>query len=393
MRPQRGLLLALFVSSLAAFLAFLVWPNGRFSGDYSASRDQSPADNARATDRQTPAPDPLELEASRHCMAELTRHDPTVDADRDVSRGDLTPIGITNVPHDPPEPSTRYEAACDKSYADAYRPTGKWFTYTSQGFSLLPRSREHGLCQAAADRYALRYNRRMAARAPDAVRQFCAAQKLDSSGRRAAATEAVFGPMIRRNGYVQRAIVDTASGGGNLTRPGWLLDADLGPVLVTESWKAGKGSECLDGGCVETIGIAYLTENGQRMTQKRRWPIVFHVNRDGWKHSSMSCCGPQPRTLHTELAIRESSDRNGCRVGRETLIELTPGGPVVRGVIPLVVDKTRTMEGDHLIRMGSVKNVVRGQSFDVVVPQSDIVEHYEFRGGRFIGPAKSNLTC
>lgn len=337
-------------------------------------------------------PDPGEVEASRRCVAELERHDPEVDADRDFARGDTTPIGATSVPHDPPEPSTRYEAACEKSYADAYRPTGKWFTYTLSGFTFAPRSNDYQQCQGAAGRYIARYNRRMATRAPDAVRRFCAAQKLDDSSRRVLATEAVFGAMIRKNGYVDGAIVDAALGGAYLTKPDWLIDTELGPVLITKSRKAGPSAACLEG-CAETIGFVYLTEKDQRMTVKRRWPLVHRTNEDGWQGGTISCCEAKRRTLHPELTVQEAMVRKGCRMYRETLIELTPQGPMVRGAIPIALDAPPTARPESLARFGTVENVVRGRSFDIVVPHPRIVEHYQLRRGQFVGPAKSALTC
>lgn len=326
---------------------------------------------------------------AQRCVAELQQRDPVNDADRDISRGDATPIGITVVPHDPPEASTYYEKGCEKSYEGDYRPTGKWFTRTTYAFSTFT----HAKCNARVREYVTRYNLRMIESAPEEIRSFCQSQRLTDDERRSLAMAAVFASKRGQLAYVEGGWVhENLNEVPHLTKSAWLIDAAFGPVLVTASRPSRNVPLCVFGlDCVTVFGFAYLIEKGQQISLKRRWPTFLQVGDGGKSVGQLSCCGPSARTKNSELSISEGYDGKDCRSWHETLIELAPEGPINRGKVYLSKDSPREQGGSNLY--GEIENVVSGKSFDVVVPGEDIREHYELRGERFVGPVASKLTC
>lgn len=132
-----------------------------------------------------------EVEGS-DCLSRLAKRDPRRDAEHDLARGDGTPIGITNIPHDPPTAETFYEKACEHLYDGTYQPTGKWFTRTTTGFSFLPQAQSQSVCEYKSRSYAAAYNARMVELAHGEVSKFCLRQKLPSA-RMAAASTAFLG--------------------------------------------------------------------------------------------------------------------------------------------------------------------------------------------------------
>ncbi|HWV61792.1 MAG TPA: hypothetical protein VN034_14105 [Sphingopyxis sp.] len=137
--------------------------------------------------------------------------------------------------------------------------------------------------------------------------------------------------------------------------------------------------------------MAQLAPKGQQFSLVRRWYKVARLDEKDWKYGSLSCCGRR-LTEYAELAVLELYERGGCRSGRQTILELTPTGPVNRGVIYLNVQRGQK-NGHTESQSGRIENVVIGKSFDVVVPHTDVRERYEVSSGRYFGPAKSRLRC
>jgi hypothetical protein len=309
----------------------------------------------------------LEEASARLCIEELSKRDPAVDAERDFGRGDQTPIGLTYKPHDPPDPSTLYPGACKHEYYGEYRPTGKWFTYWSDGYSFLGRSASYGKCRRVAHAYAERYNRRATELAPDAVWKFCRSQKLAASARLGVASVAILG--------TTRAQQETIEGRAYRTKASWVVDTPFGPVLVTKSYAPDQDPDCSN--CEAVVGVAYLKEHGALIEARRRWPLVWSrdpkADRGGDLGGGLSL--NDQLTSYPILGVnrRQFPARSPCWL--ETWIELRPDGPVNRGTV-------------YSHASGHFENVQRDIAFDLVFPGDRTPQRYEMKGGRFVGPSK-----
>ena len=330
--------------------------------------------------------------AANACLTDLASRQPEADADHDRERGDATPIALTSIPHDPPTPTSFYPKACENSYEPRDRPTGKWFKHGVDRFSMGARPDEYYRCRKAAHAYVVRYNQRMTGRAPDNVRRFCESQRLDESARRYAAIAAVHRserrPIFSGGGEFQEEIGSVSY----LSKAPWLIDVPNGAYLVILSRPLQSGTDCPPGDdCSKFVDVVQLAPKGQQFSQVRRWHEIMRLDGKGWQYGGLSCCGRR-LTHHIELAVRERYESDDCRSGRQTILELTPKGPVNRGVIFMSVDLGRK-NGRTESRSGEIENVVIGKGFDVVVSGTNIRERYEVRSGRYVGPPLSKLRC
>lgn len=333
-----------------------------------------------------------EVAAANRCLAELASRQPEADADYDIARGDATPIALTSIPHDPPTPTSSYLKACENRYEPQGRPTGKWFKHGVEEFSMWARPDEYYRCRRAAHDYVVRYNQRMIDRAPDSVRRFCESQRLDESARRAAAIAAVYGSRRRPKFIGHGEFQEDIDGVAYVSKAPWLIDLPKGAYLVILSRPLVSGTPCSPGkDCSEFVDLAQLAPKGQQFSLVRRWHEVGRLDDKDWEYGSLSCCGRR-LTEYAELAVQERYESDGCRSGRQTILELTPAGPVNRGVIYMDVQLGQK-NGHTESHSGRIENVVIGKSFDVVVPHTDIRERYEVRSGRYFGPANSRLRC
>jgi hypothetical protein len=287
------------------------------------------------------------------CLSKLAKRDPRRDAEYDLARGDGTPIGITNIPHDPPTAETLYEKACEQSYDGTYQPTGKWFTRTTTGYSFLPRAQSQSACEYKSRGYATAYNARMVELAPGEVRKFCSSQKLSADARIGAASIAVFG----RSGSEE-----VLNGVPHRTRALWVIDTKAAVALVTSSQPLIAGQPCDQ--CEPDIGVAYLHEDKGVMTLRRRWPIVWT---GGFKKRSLYANSLSVYDMLTSSPLLATQ-----HCGWNRLAELRPEGPINRGAI----------YGPQL----SFENIGIDQTFDVVMRDPDVLDHYEMVDGRFVGP-------
>ena len=333
-----------------------------------------------------------EVAKAKICITELERRRPEVDADQDIARGDATPISLIAIPHDPPTPTAYYPDACKNSYEESDRSTGKWFKYGVEPFSFSAKSNEYHACRKAARDYVVRYNQRMIERAPDSVRKFCEIQSLDESGRRAAAMAAAFNSAHKPKYNVRGGLQENIGGVAHLSNAPWLIDLPQGAYLVILSRSLASNTACSPGEeCPEVVGLAQLVPKGQNFSLVRRWDNVARLAEKGWSYGGLSCCGPSV-TRYTELAVRQVYEGDDCRSERQTIFELTPKGPIDRGVIYMNVQLGR--KGDYTTtHAGKIDNIVIGKSFDVVVPHTEIRESYELKSGRYYGPARSKLKC
>lgn len=110
---------------------------------------------------------------AQQCFTELVKRSPDADAKADFERGDITPLGLSRVPHEGAT-STNYPDACGGvPDGHEYKPTGKWFvrTFSSWGDALEAPSQPK--CDRAGLEYVAMYNRKMVALAPEAIERFC----------------------------------------------------------------------------------------------------------------------------------------------------------------------------------------------------------------------------
>ncbi len=333
-----------------------------------------------------------EVSQANMCISELEHRRPEFDADQDIARGDATPISLIAIPHDPPTPTAYYPEACKNSYEVPDLPKGKWFRYGVEQFSMSARSNEYQRCRKAARDYVTRYNQRMIERAPDSVQKFCESQRLDQSGRRAAAMAAAFNSARKPRSNARGELQENIAGVAHLSKAPWLIDLRQGAYLVILSRSLATEAACSPGEeCPEIVGLAQLVSKGQQFAMVRRWDKVARLDEKGWNYGGLSCCGLNV-TRDTELVLHEVYESDDCRSGRQTIFELSPAGPINRGVIYMNVELGR--KGDHTTsHSGQIEDIMIGKSFDVVVPHTDIREHYEVRSGRYYGPARSKLRC
>lgn len=303
----------------------------------------------------------LEVQA-RICVRDIRQRNPGADAAADIARGDARPRSAFRTrPMDPPATETHYEGACEDLYDGFYQPTGKWFTYTNDGYSLFTRPKSYHHCRREARQYAQEYNRQVVSLAPAAVRKFCRSQRLSPDSRRGAASLAVLGAAER---------TEVINGTTYQTKATWLFDTAFGPVLITSSYFAGTNASCR--GCEAGVGVAYLDEDGTIFTVRRRWPLAWTATvRAGRQPENQLSLGDR-LTSYPMLGI--------SRCGWESLVELHPEGPIARGAIRLPYRQ--------------IENVRRDYAFDVVRTDTDALDHYEKKGDRFVGPhGRSSEAC
>ena len=332
-----------------------------------------------------------EIAVSKRCIANLRNRDPKADAAHDISRGDITPIGLTSYPHDPPTPTTFYSDACDRQYEGVYRATGKWLKPEPEGFTFNKRSSEFWQCSKATRDYVASYNRYMVERQSETIKKFCDQQRLNESGRSGEAARAVLFPN-KKPQWVSGGIEEIIDGVSYITEPRWLIDQAFGSVLVMTSVKKEMAAKCsLGEQCADFVSLAYVTPVAQTFRLDRRWNKVATLNETGWRYLSLSIGGAK-LTKFPLLSVQEAFKDDSCWSMRQTVIELTSTGPINRGTIYTDTGRYGANGVDQQLS-GQFENVIAGKSFDIVVPQTDVRETYNLVGRRFVGPPASRLRC
>jgi hypothetical protein len=123
----------------------------------------------------------------------------------------------------------------------------------------------------------------------------------------------------------------------------------------------------------------------------RRWNKVAILNEPSWRYSGLLFGGPKVSQF-SHLGVREAFKEDGCGSARQTIIELTPNGPIKRGTIYTDIWRYGANGVDQRLS-GQIENLIARKSFDIVVPQTDVRESYRLIGGRFTGPRASQLRC
>lgn len=276
-----------------------------------------------------------ETETANRCIAELEQRDPLRDADDDIVRGDATPIGLAHIePHDGNR-ILRYPQACERQYDGNIVASGetsssakKWLKPYDSYLPLVRPPQKYVQCVASQRDYVERYNRRMVERMPDEIRQFCLSQRLDDSSRGSEATAAVLftdGPkQWTKGGWIE----ETINGREYLTKPFQLIDQPFGAALLLISIRAGSQSTCSIGdNCADIVSIAYLRADGQQFRMTERWNEVVRIEPPNSNFLTISH-NANSSFENTELIVVE-----GNLPHRETVIALTPNGPVNRGIM------------------------------------------------------------
>ncbi|MEA3033039.1 MAG: hypothetical protein QOH86_1055 [Sphingomonadales bacterium] len=174
-------------------------------------------------------------------------------------------------------------------------------------------------------------------------------------------------------------------------KPGRLIDAPFGPVLVSEGEV--KDAAHVNGG---RVAITYLRSEGDHYAVVRNFPEAVVAGSFGHvAHWSVS-----PRFSDWPVVATEGGGTwQGYTCSTLTLTELRPAGPAEIANIPLVYDDSGAKsEGDEVtILKGKIVNIVKNQSFDVdYVGGAGFTEHYVRGGAAYTldGGGKSRVpTC
>jgi hypothetical protein len=174
-------------------------------------------------------------------------------------------------------------------------------------------------------------------------------------------------------------------------KPGRLIDAPFGPVLVSEGEV--KDAAHVNGG---RIAITYLRPEGDHYAVVRNFPEAVVAGSFGHvAHWSVS-----PRFSDWPVVAAEGGGTwQGYSCSTLTLTELRPGGPAEIATIPLVYDDSgaKSEADEATILQGKIVNIVKNQSFDVdYLGGAGFREHYVRTGGAYTleDGAKSRVpTC
>jgi hypothetical protein len=173
---------------------------------------------------------------------------------------------------------------------------------------------------------------------------------------------------------------DAREGGQARVTPARLLDLPFGPVLLAEA-------EIPDGchACTGSLDIYYLAEEGGRFAVRGRYRDAVHGAGFGaapdWAMTDRFTANP---------AIWEEGGytAQGYTATGATVTELAPSGPATSDVIRTGYGNAGAVgeDSDELCEVkGTVANVVRDRSFDVVFTGGrPLTLRYEKRGGRFV---------
>ncbi|MEA3048439.1 MAG: hypothetical protein QOG84_275 [Sphingomonadales bacterium] len=188
------------------------------------------------------------------------------------------------------------------------------------------------------------------------------------------------------------APADAPDGGGAVTyRPGRLIQAAFGPVLVSEGEIS--GAPHVSGG---RIAVTYLRPEGDHFAVARHFPEAVVTGSSGqvgkWSVSARFSDWPV-------IAAEGGGTWQGITCSVLTLTELRPAGPAEIASVPLSYDdggaKEEGSETTHI--EGKLINIAKGESFDVVYSGSQAFsDHYVRTEGGYAlaGGGKSRMpTC
>jgi hypothetical protein len=207
--------------------------------------------------------------------------------------------------------------------------------------------------------------------------------------RLAKAFEAAFG----RAGSASVDAPAGASDGAEVVtyKPGRLIDAPFGPVLISEG-------EVKDAAHVNAgrIAITYLRAEGDHYAVVRNFPEAVVAGSFG----HVAKWSVSPRFSDWPVVAAEGGGTwQGYTCSTLTLTELRPAGPAEIANVPLVYDDSGAKtEGEQAtILQGKIVNIVKNQSFDVdYLGGAGFTEHYVRAGGPYAldGGGKSRVpTC
>jgi hypothetical protein len=205
----------------------------------------------------------------------------------------------------------------------------------------------------------------------------------------AKAFETAFG---RAGSATVAAPADAPDGGGAVTyRPGRLVQAAFGPVLVSEG-------EIRDAPHVSAgrIAVSYLRPEGDHFAVARHFPEAVVTGSSG--HVGKWSVSPRFSDWPV-IAAEGGSTWQGYTCSVLTLTELRPAGPAEIASVPLSYDDggAREDESEATKIEGKLINIVKGESFDVVYSGSQAFSDHYVRtptGYALAGGGKSRMpTC
>jgi hypothetical protein len=205
----------------------------------------------------------------------------------------------------------------------------------------------------------------------------------------AKAFEAAFG---QAGSATVSAPADAPDGGGAVTyRPGRLIQAPFGPVLVSEGEI--KDAPHVSGG---RIAVAYLRAEGDHFAVARSFPEAVVAGSFG--HVGKWSVSPRFSDWPV-IAAEGGGTWQGYTCSVLTLTELRPAGPAEIVSVPLTYDDGGAKEDDgeatHV--EGKLINIIKGESFDVVYSGSQAFSDHYVRtptGYALAGGGKSRMpTC
>jgi hypothetical protein len=204
--------------------------------------------------------------------------------------------------------------------------------------------------------------------------------------RLAKAFEAAFG---RRGSATVDAPAGALDGAQAVTfKPGRLIDAPFGPVLVSEGEV--KDAAHVNGG---RVAITYLRPEGDHYAVVRHFPEAIVTGSFG--HIAKWSVSPRFSDWPV-IAAEGGGTWQGYTCSTLTLTELRPAGPAEIASIPLSYDDSGAKEdaSEATKIEGKLVNIVKSQSFDVAYSGNQaFTDHYVSAGGAYAleGGAQSRM--
>jgi hypothetical protein len=169
------------------------------------------------------------------------------------------------------------------------------------------------------------------------------------------------------------------------TKPLRIVSLPFGEALLTNR-EIQNGCHA----CTGAIGVYYLKNSGGTVEVTGSWPKAV----EGWGWGAPPSQWHFTSKFTSSPAIYASGAYTGQGITESsaTLTELTPTGPVTSDVIGTGFSDEGAIVDDErpaCVVQGNIANIVKDESFDVIVTGSvNAVDHYVRSGGKFVASTK-----